>query len=1784
MKIHNYIKKVFLMLLICINICIFMFKHNDVSAENLNYEDIELNISSTNISSVSSTSFNAVFNATTSDSVNGLAFNTGNIIKIYQNNMSKKAISSVELYSNSSNINESVLTNSDLVSTKDENIFVCEYINVLDTKEDGSNVIFEAKSDTSITKIRIYFEEYSDVSLLTKYIILDVSKGNINFKGNNSGANYTYKVTNSSSTVITSGTYNPGQEFYIIQSKTDSVGNKIRLNAPIDNYKIEFDESTKNNCTLVIDNLWVSYINGDKGGIHIGSTNSSNCKKVTLKLKGTNIFSRISYWNGGEGTSICDCSFKITSLDGDGSTDGNLICIGKQTTKANSVHGRLALNGWNSVIGGSDANGRVVGLEIAGGTILAVATAKDQCTAIGAGGNGYANMLISGGDVTAISYTTGTAIGGGIGHLSAGGTANVTITGGNVKAYNLGQPYKYTFESNKTLNVAEFVPGTAIGGGSSYQSAGNNGTVNIYGGTVKAYSNGGSGLGGGNSILSTGGTANIKITDGNVTSYGYVPDEEVSYINTIMTTLQTEVLNNVPNGGTIINSTIAPFDYGQDGSGIGGGSGQTKSGGSATINISGGFLDASSIGGGNSINANGADANVTVTGGTIKCGTIGGGQSKINGYADGTVTITGGSLDATMSAIPTNGKTDEMLFLTRISVLDENNNKLGNKEIKSLTTDGLNFDPYNGQYGANKVYTDEDGMLYLWLPKNSSVRGGIVIKDDQAEYEILPYEEADDMISAYEIGILKTLDNSLDNHYVNTVSCDYYNLYREFDVENNKLSHPLVNTTIVENNSIFTMYIEVLGEYDLNAYYGVESSTGKKTFQLVTMNEVLDKDGKVIYGLYNLSITITQNTVIVFSVKGEDNEPYYFILDLYDGDINVTEGATGYIIEQNGYELTGFSGGLFVTSGGIAAPNSVDISINNNSTLDLYMNNIILGTDGNCLSVNSGTVELSTGDDNDIIQSNNDSAIFIEENAKLIINSNDEDALQILSINPNVSPISGKGTLIFNNLGGYYDIIGTGSKPQISVGIYEFSGNKTYSAELFIAEFEFDLIGYIDSNDYLNDVSISLVGNTKNFAARGVYKVLTNVTSSKDSNKVVNGNFITTFSVVTDHINAKIGTIELIPQYSLDVDGIGVLHIELSGTIGLTESYTITYTDGSSSKYYITKSSDGSSCTLEIEGKAFIPGNIMVFVAAEGEIPYQVISYNGVYDALNHGITVAVNDSKFLVYYSVGVELNSSNYETSGTLVNPTFINVTTNEVNGYIKVYIYIVTKGDLGLSYNPVASYGTITITKGTNEWKQSLTCSDIPYYENRDILPNPSAKAKWGSVKFKYYDQNGNELEEPYSFQKDKVYQVKAYVEADVNGNYDAIMTDYAIRFKVVELKVFANSFKTLSIANGTSSSLQITPNGAFTVLYNITYSDGLKIFVSNNSNSINHTLPVGTKITFIDFATQDNMMNQYYYYYVKESDNKVLDGKGYFILELSNFIKMGSQDQTYVVPSDSKEVELQFCVEFAENNTDNSEIIFTLKDNINTEYQSVIVNKALSNKIEKVDILNQSNNYNDSISYEFDLDILSNESEVEKVLVVELDTLDLTGIDVQLVRSNGNIVEQTLNINGIIFFNLTSNKEVVDSTYKLIISNYDLNQKELNLIIDLRSTNINLPYILENENISNHKVINDITCLEYVNPQFIVIENPQYTNSSSQRIIKTFNTNIHFSILSNIDNLNSNDINVSIYLKEEDNYIYYTNTLLINNSIIVPNDLKDGVYRIVFEYEGLTSYLSIIVDRN
>ena len=79
------------------------------------------------------------------------------------------------------------------------------------------------------------------------------------------------------------------------------------------------------------------------------------------------------------------------------------------------VNSKTNYNHWNAGIGGTDGNSLVQNLHIAGGKIQVVTTLGDNCTAIGAGGNGYCQMEISGGEVIAHCNGTGAAIGGGIG-------------------------------------------------------------------------------------------------------------------------------------------------------------------------------------------------------------------------------------------------------------------------------------------------------------------------------------------------------------------------------------------------------------------------------------------------------------------------------------------------------------------------------------------------------------------------------------------------------------------------------------------------------------------------------------------------------------------------------------------------------------------------------------------------------------------------------------------------------------------------------------------------------------------------------------------------------------------------------------------------------------------------------------------------------------------------------------------------------------------------------------------------------------------------------------------------------------------------------------------------------------------------------------------------------------------------------------------------------------------------------------------------------------------------
>ena len=330
-------------------------------------------------------------------------------------------------------------------------------------------------------------------------------------------------------------------------------------------------------CNIIIENIW----------------SSRNTKSVSASAGrgGLNFVG-----SGGTLTIVGDN--RLGALHYNGSVQLELTGANTETLTCGSYDG--IANYWNTAIGGNDGSqGDVYALKISGGTIFAGTTTVENCTAIGAGGNDDGNVTITGGKVTAITSSSGTAIGGGIGYHSNGGIGNVTISGGNVHAVNHGIWLRDT-ASTKLGDV--IIPASAIGGGSTMESSVSSGTtVDISGGTVYAKSVGGVAIGGGGSGTQNGGDVIITITGGNVTALS---------VGGSVTSSPSSAAATTPGG----SKTATP------GTSIGGGTGRKK-GGDATVTISGDAkVYTGSIGGGDCWTKDSGNkigsATVTISGGT----------------------------------------------------------------------------------------------------------------------------------------------------------------------------------------------------------------------------------------------------------------------------------------------------------------------------------------------------------------------------------------------------------------------------------------------------------------------------------------------------------------------------------------------------------------------------------------------------------------------------------------------------------------------------------------------------------------------------------------------------------------------------------------------------------------------------------------------------------------------------------------------------------------------------------------------------------------------------------------------------------------------------------------------------------------------------------------------------------------------------------------------------------------------------------------------------------------
>lgn len=395
-----------------------------------------------------------------------------------------------------------------------------------------------------------------------------------------------------------------------------------------------------------------------------------NTAKLYVDLKGDNRLANVRVKNNDYSSS----EIHLNSSETGTLTAGIYTTVDTQTG-----------NHYRSAIGSLQTNS-CYGLFIDGGTIYAGAAMADHCTAIGAGGNAHATVTITGGTVTAVTSSSGTAIGGGRGLTNKGGNGDVTISGGTVYAYNHGD-----YQKDGTDYI--YFLGCAIGGGSCRAAGRGTATVNISGGTVYAQALGAPAIGGGcsvgindntNTVLldpgyyhGAGAAAEVNISGGTVTA---ISKAGLIYRND-GTKPKFFRSHSAISGGAGMSGGALTFTMtggsltavSEGGIAMGGGhAGSTNNeaarpGGNATISISGEntLIDARSvevsydgttfpalmsIGGGyavrNNANSPGGSLDFTMTGGTVMTGSLGGGINEKTNASNGTGTynISGGTI------------------------------------------------------------------------------------------------------------------------------------------------------------------------------------------------------------------------------------------------------------------------------------------------------------------------------------------------------------------------------------------------------------------------------------------------------------------------------------------------------------------------------------------------------------------------------------------------------------------------------------------------------------------------------------------------------------------------------------------------------------------------------------------------------------------------------------------------------------------------------------------------------------------------------------------------------------------------------------------------------------------------------------------------------------------------------------------------------------------------------------------------------------------------------------
>ncbi|MFI3141217.1 MAG: leucine-rich repeat protein [Clostridia bacterium] len=1317
----------------------------------------------------------------------------------------------------------------------------------------------------------------------------------------------------------------------------------------------------------------------------------------------------------------------------DGSGGEGIVTITGGTVSATNYALGSAIGGGGSIVqDGGDAT-----ILISGGDIT---VSSESGTDIGGGsseeGNGgdVSEFFITGQDtiVLAQSIGGGSSVDGNGGDVTSltiedatleidgfiGGGSSESGKGGDVTSLKI---------DDATLNINGF-----IGGGSSvYGDGGSVVDLTVLSGLlyVDGY------VGGGSSTYANGGdVTSLKVETGTIEIDGYIGGgastegdggdatviiglEDSTVDSAFLTTVSIGGGSSVKgdggdgtvivNGGELVIGDSAELD-----GFIGGGSSEDGDGGDGNVTIHRGFITVyGTIGGGNTVEGAGGEGDVFIEGGTTKAVLIGSGFSETSGYARAKIIFNGGSVNsqATIqpSAVWEDENYSELVYLTRICIYS-NDLLQSNDWVDSLTfSDGT----FNDNFGGKDIVTDELGFVYFWMPEVTYLTD---LEADDVEYE--------GSVLAKSVDILRY--NCVKNYY--NITFPYSDSMRFYSDE--ELSYEFAGSY---SGVLSSAYGQLLDFYvqtdeitdDSGNYYTVEayySSIVDGEGVMLPMSSKSDSDPE--NGYYHYELTVTTSVDLLFKYTNTETGEEWISLTLSDSDVVVTENTVTF----NGYTLNTETRNYFFTSSGIPTDNTLTFENGNDEEADpvynVYADRVVIENDGSILNVLSDTVNLTFSEfDNSLTSTSRyDSPITVADGATLnILDVDDQtNVLTVTSTISGVPAISGDGNIVIEDTNFLELNVADEDTPQIVGKNFTYidedglTGTVPYTFESTQGE----LVGYNYTDE---DGNVALYPADYEYEDASGTFVATTV-------KIIPSDAYT-FEISEDNEYLILTPVNYDEQEDADKTAI-----------------VYTTKDGEETDFLQDFEYSADSVYISAEN---ISGNIQILVGFYGEVfanvddyivPYTTQTYTFPFQVLYPTVDSEDIESINISYYAQEYdedlgELTEEEYEDldfqSGEISS-----ADVGKQSIFIKVEVdYVEVDGDIPETRTEYFGPYTFEVYEASNEWIINLSCPSVRI----DEVVTAVSTAKWGEAIYYFYDpldKEGTITKDiptepdrynaisfvPASFPESvklpddfDMYDINSYdsygYPIDENGdrltdgngdeipvNYPAIFSQ-VVFFDIQDTATYTIDEKVLLELDDSSNGVQILVqdvsapvNGDFTIGTMFTYhyhiDEDLGMLFTGEDE-----LPVGTRITMIDFS--ESTTSPYFYYYIITGEEEYTQNYDYLDEELVvdsgiglsfiNFTQMGTTDVPWVNHSNAADgivayALMQFCFEFPDGYEGNED------EEYSSEYLYDVVDFSIKTFDEDENVVQEI--YDDDT---YDYTIIQGYSNVELDISLTLD---------------------------------------------------------------------------------------------------------------------------------------------------------------------------------------------------